>query len=305
MLVVVVVVMALEERARGRARYFAAPNSARPVAPVPLVGARKWLAVAACCVPIVIGFVLPLAILVSLALPAIETIAWGRYLAWFGNSVLVSTLAAIVTIVAVLLLAYSVRLAPPGRATTSVRLAARTMNLGYAVPGAVIAVGILIPLAQLDNTIDAWMKSAFGIATGLLLTGSLFALLYAYLVRYFAVAYQPVEAGLARITPAMDASARSLGSPPLDVFRRVHLPLLAPSVFAAAMLVFVDVMKELPATLVLRPFNFDTLAVIAYQLASDERLGEAALPSLTIVLAGVLPVFLLSRAISRSAAPMG
>jgi iron(III) transport system permease protein len=305
MLVVVVVVMALEERARGRARYFAAPNSARPVAPVPLVGARKWLAVAACCVPIVIGFVLPLAILVSLALPAIETIAWGRYLAWFGNSVLVSTLAAIVTIVGVLLLAYSVRLAPPGRATTSVRLAARTMNLGYAVPGAVIAVGILIPLAQLDNMIDAWMKSAFGIATGLLLTGSLAALLYAYLVRYFAVAYQPVEAGLARITPAMDASARSLGSPPLDVFRRVHLPLLAPSVFAAAMLVFVDVMKELPATLVLRPFNFDTLAVIAYQLASDERLGEAALPSLTIVLAGVLPVFLLSRAISRSAAPMG
>jgi iron(III) transport system permease protein len=305
MLVVVVVVMALEERARGRARYFAAPNSARPVAAVPLVGARRWLAVAACCVPIVIGFVLPLAILVSLALPAIQTIAWSRYLAWFGNSVLVSTLAALVTIVAVLLLAYSVRLAPPGRAATSVRLAARTMNLGYAVPGAVIAVGILIPLAQLDNTIDAWMKSAFGVTTGLLLTGSLVALLYAYLVRYFAVAYQPVEAGLARITPAMDASARSLGSPPLDVFRRVHLPLLAPSVFAAAMLVFVDVLKELPATLVLRPFNFDTLAVIAYQLASDERLGEAALPSLTIVLAGVLPVFLLSRAISRSAAPMG
>jgi iron(III) transport system permease protein len=185
------------------------------------------------------------------------------------------------------------------------KLAARTMSLGYAVPGAVIAVGILVPLALLDNRIDAWMKSAFGAGTGLLLTGTLAALLYAYLVRYFAVAYQPVEAGLARITPSMDASARSLGSAPLDVFLRVHLPLLAPSVFAAALLVFVDVMKELPATLVLRPFNFDTLAVIAYQLAADERLGEAALPSLTIVLVGVVPVFLLSRAIARASAPVG
>jgi iron(III) transport system permease protein len=305
MLVIVVVVMALEERARGRARYFAAPNGARPVARVALRGWRKWLAMAACCVPIVIGFVLPLLILVALALPAVATISWARYATWFGNSVLLATLAAVVTILVVLALAYAVRLAPPGRATTTVRLAARTMNLGYAVPGAVIAVGILAPLARLDNAVDAWMKSATGIATGLLLTGSLVALLYAYLVRYFAVAYQPIEAGLARITPAMDASARSLGSPPHDVFRRVHLPLLAPSVLAAGLLVFVDVLKELPATLVLRPFNFDTLAVIAYQLAADERLGEAALPSLTIVLAGVVPVFLLSRAISRTAAPIG
>jgi iron(III) transport system permease protein len=305
MLVVVVIVMALEERARGRARYFAAPNSARPVTPVVLHGWRKWLAVAGCCVPVGVGFLLPLVILLTLALPALEKIAWTRYLNWFGNSVLIALLAALLTIIAVLLLAYAARLAPPGRAAASMRLAARTMNLGYAVPGAVIAVGILVPLARLDNAVDAWMKSSFGVATGLLLTGSLVALLYAYLVRYFAVAYQPVEAGLARITPAMDASARSLGSPPMDVFRRVHLPLLAPSVLAAGLLVFVDVMKELPATLVLRPFNFDTLAVVAYQLASDERLGEAALPSLTIVLAGVLPVFLLSRAISRSAAPMG
>ena len=128
-----------------------------------------------------------------------------------------------------------------------------------------------------------------------MLTGSVFALLYGYLVRYFAVAYQPVEAGLARITPAMDASARSLGASPAEVFRRVHLPILAPSVLAAALLVFVDVMKELPATLVLRPFNSDTLAVVTYQLARDERLGEAALPALALVLVGLLPVALLSR----------
>jgi iron(III) transport system permease protein len=305
MLVVVVIVMTLEERARGRARFFAAPNSARPVTPTPLSGWRRWLAVFGCCVPISLGFVIPLVILVTLALPALPTIAWARFFDWFGNSVLVALLAAALTVVVVLLLAYATRLAPPGRANATVRLAARTMNLGYAVPGAVIAVGILVPLAWVDNAVDAWMKAALGVGTGLLLTGSLVALLYAYLVRYFAVAHQPVQAGLARITPAMDASARSLGSPPFDVFRRVHLPLLAPSVFAAGLLVFVDVLKELPATLVLRPFNFDTLAVIAYQLAADERLGEAALPSLTIVLAGVVPVFLLSRAISRAAAPIG
>jgi iron(III) transport system permease protein len=168
------------------------------------------------------------------------------------------------------------------------------------VPGAVIAVGILIPLAAFDNRLDSLMRSALGVSTGLLLTGSLFALLYGYLVRYFAVAYQPLEAGLTRITPAMDASARSLGSTPFDTFARVHLPILRPSVLAAALLVFVDVMKELPATLVLRPFNFDTLAVVAYQMASDERLGQAALPALTIVAAGIVPVVLLSRAISRA-----
>lgn len=305
MLTVVVIVMALEERARGQARYFAAPNSARPLTPTVLAGWPRAFAIAACCVPVVLGFVVPVAILVGLAVPSFATIAWSRYLLWLGNSVLAATAAALLTLAAVLFLAYAVRLAAPGRASACVRLAAKTMSLGYAVPGAVIAVGILVPLARLDNTLDAWMRAAFGAGTGLLLTGSLVALLYAYLVRYFAVAYQPVEAGLARITPAMDASARSLGSPPLDVFVRVHLPLLAPSVLAAGLLVFVDVMKELPATLVLRPFNFDTLAVIAYQLAADERLGEAAAPSLTIVLAGVLPVFLLSRAMARTTAPIG
>jgi iron(III) transport system permease protein len=204
---------------------------------------------------------------------------------------------------AVLALAYTARSVTQGRAAALVRASVKLMSLGYAVPGAVIAVGILIPLAMLDNRLNAAIAALFGRGPGLLLTGSVIALLYGYLVRYFAVGYQSVEAGLARITPAMDASARSLGSTPLDTFARVHLPILTPSVLAAALLVFVDVMKELPATLVLRPFNFDTLAVIAYQMASDERLGEAALPALTIVAAGVLPVALLSRAISKAAGP--
>ena len=305
LLVVVVVVMALEVRMRGRARFFSPPNSARPAPRTPLDRGRGVLAFIGCCVPLALGFVIPVAILLDLLWPTLGEAAWGRYLGWLWNSLLIAGLAAALTLAAVLGIAYAQRLLPGGRAAHAVRLATRAMNLGYAVPGAVIAVGILVPLALFDNALDAWLTSLFGVGTGLLLTGTLFALLYAYLVRYFAVAFQPVEAGLARITPTMDASARSLGAGPAEVFRRVHLPLLAPSLAAAALLVFVDVMKELPATLVLRPFNFDTLAVIAYQMAADERLGEAALPSLTLVLVGVVPVIMLSRAIGRSTRPGG
>ena len=303
LLVVVLVLMAFELRARGRARFVSAPNSARPAGRTRLRAGRGALAAFACCLPLAAGFFVPTAILVALAAPALPDLDPGRYLQWLRHSLFLGTAAALILVAVALALAYAVRLAASGRPARVVALAARLMNLGYAVPGIVIAVGILVPLAAFDNALDAWLKSVFGVGTGLLLTGSVAALLYAYVVRYFAVAFQPVEAGLARITPAMDASARSLGASPREVFARVHLPLLAPSLFAASLLVFVDVMKELPATLVLRPFNFDTLAVVAFQLAADERLGEAAIPSLTIVAVGVLPVILLSRAIARSSQP--
>ena len=303
LLVVVLVLMAFEQRARGRARFVSAPNSARPARRVRLDGARGVVAFIGCCIPLLVGFALPTAVLIGLAWPALPAVDPGRYLQWLWHSVSLGASAALIAIVLALLLAYAVRLLPRGGTARVVRMAARMMSLGYAVPGIVIAVGILLPLAAFDNALDGWLKSQFGSGTGLLLTGSVAALLYAYVVRYFAVAAQPIEAGLARITPAMDASARSLGAGPREVLWRVHLPLLAPSLFAAALLVFVDVMKELPATLVLRPFNFDTLAVIAYQFAADERLGEAAIPSLTIVAVGVLPVILLSRAIARSSQP--
>jgi iron(III) transport system permease protein len=303
LLAVVLLLMAYEQRARGRARFVSAPNTARPAQRVSLVGRRGLAAFFACCLPLAAGFVLPVAILVELAAPAIHQQDVGRYLQWVWHSVSVGAAAALIAIVVAVVLAYAVRLQPGAAAGRVVTFAARLMNLGYAVPGIVIAVGILLPLAAFDNALDAWMKANFDFGTGLLFTGSVAALVYAYVVRYFAVAFQPIEAGLARITPAMDASARSLGAAPREVFARVHLPLLAPSLFAAALLVFVDVMKELPATLVLRPFNFDTLAVIAYQLAADERLGEAAIPSLTIVAVGILPVVMLSRAIARSSQP--
>jgi iron(III) transport system permease protein len=303
LLAVVLVLMAFELRARGRARFVAAPNSARPAQRIALGGGRGVAALLACCLPLAAGFILPMAILIRLAAPAVQEVDLGRYLQWLLHSVTLGGGAALIAVAIALALAYAVRLASRGVPAQGVALAARLMNLGYAVPGIVIAVGILLPLAAFDNALDAWMKARFGIGTGLLVTGSLAALLYAYVVRFFAVAFQPIEAGLARITPAMDASARSLGASPREVFARVHVPLLGPSLFAAALLVFVDVMKELPATLVLRPFNFDTLAVIAYQFAADERLGEAAIPSLTIVAVGVLPVVLLSRAIAGSSQP--
>jgi iron(III) transport system permease protein len=299
LLVLVLIVIAVERHLRGRARYFTGPNSARPAPRQQMTGAAGALATLACLVPLVTGFVLPTAILVHLLLPTLDATLWGRFLGWLTNSVLIAGAAAVLTLATVLVLSYLQRM-QSGRAGVLVSWAVRTMNLGYAVPGAVIAVGVLVPMAAFDNRLDAWLRASFGVSSGLLVTGTVAALLYAYLVRYFAVAQQPVEAGLARITPAMDASARSLGASPLEVFRRVHLPLLSPSLLAAALLVFVDVMKELPATLVLRPFNFDTLAVIAYQMAADERLGEAALPSLTIVLMGLVPVIWLSRAIGKA-----
>jgi iron(III) transport system permease protein len=163
------------------------------------------------------------------------------------------------------------------------------------MPGAVIAVGLLIPLGKLDNALAAWLERTFGLDPGLVLTGTLAVLVYAYLVRLLAVSLQTTEAGLAKITPSMEDAARSLGATPAGTLARVHMPLLRPTLATAALLVFVDVLKELPATFALRPFNFDTLAVQAYNLAKDERLTEAAVPSLVIVAIGLLPVLLVSK----------
>jgi len=174
----------------------------------------------------------------------------------------------------------------------------RIAGLGYAIPGAVIAVGILVPVARLDNLINEWMTGAFGKGPGLLLTGSIVALVYAYLVRFLAVALQTVEAGLSKVTPSMDDAARGMGLSPSGTLFRVHVPIIRGSLLTAGLLVFVDVMKELPATFVMRPFNFDTLAVQAYNFASDERLAEAATASLVIVAVGLLPLFILCRAIA-------
>jgi iron(III) transport system permease protein len=219
-----------------------------------------------------------------------------RIYALVTNTFTLAGVAAVAAVLVALLLAYAAR----SIKSPLVHGANRLAVLGYALPGAVLAVGILLPLGKIDNAIAAWIHAQFGVKTGLLLTGSMIGLIYAYLVRFLAVAFQTVEAGLTRVTTSMDDAARSLGLTPTRTLARVHVPIMSGSVAIAALLVFVDVMKELPATFAMRPFNFDTLAVEAYNLAKDERIAEAAVPSLLMVGIAVLPLILLLRQMARS-----
>jgi len=288
LLIAVTVLMMLEQKSRGRARYYAVGSRTKMQLPMPLRGVHGWSATLFCAVPVLLGFLIPLAILLRLMWRE-DTVTFGtRYLGWLQNSVLLAGITALIAVIVCILLAYAARVT-----RSSVQAACnRIVSMGYAVPGAVIAVGILIPLSRFD---------AWGAEHGLnfILTGSVTALVYAYLVRFLAVSYQSVQAGLVKITPSMDASARILGHGLGAMLMRVHAPLLWRSVLTAGLLVFVDVVKELPATLTVRPFNFDTLAVITHQLASDERLGEAALPAFTIVMIAFVPVIVLARAIAK------
>jgi iron(III) transport system permease protein len=216
---------------------------------------------------------------------------WGRFAQWAGSSLALAALAALAATGVSLALAFALR-RREGWSDRVLAAGARVLALGYAVPGAVVALGILMPVA--------WLQQSFPqLGAGALFTGTMLGLLYAYAVRFSAVALQTVEAGYARIPGSVDETARLLGATRGRTFVALHLPLLRRSALAAALLVFVDVMKELPATLVLRPFGTDTLAVVAYNLARDERLAEAALPSLSIVAVGLVPVLLLSRAMRR------
>jgi iron(III) transport system permease protein len=219
-----------------------------------------------------------------------------RFLQLAANSVTLAALTSALLVVLALLMAYNARLHPGIFSVNLNRVAA----LGYAVPGLVIAVGTLIPLAQLDNTLDAWMRASFGVSTGLLLTGSIAALVVAYVVRFFSIGLQTVDASLEKVRPSMDDAARSLGCGPVESLLRIHVPIMARGLFTAALLIFVEVMKELPATLVMRPFNFDTLATQVYILAHDERLSEASTAALAIVAVGIIPLIAISRNIARA-----
>ena len=296
LLAFVVAVLTLERASRGRSRYADASLRGRNVPRLRLAGWRAALAVAACALPLLLGFVLPALVLAGLA-TSTELLPLRRFATLAGNSVLVAGLTAAAAVAVALLIAYAAR----AQHGALMRAAHRVAGFGYALPGSVIAVGVLIPVTRLDHALAAALRSWAGIDAGLLFTGSIAALVYACLVRYLTAALQSVDAGLARITPSMDHASRSLGLTAGQTLTRVHLPLLRGSVLTAALLVFIDVMKELPATLVMRPFNFDTLATTAYTLASDERLAEAAAPALAIVAVGLGPMVLLCRRIARGA----
>ena len=292
---VVLLVLLLERLSRGRARF--GSSGVRRTAPrgVPLAGWHAALAMAACALPLVAGFVLPGVVLLQMAFSGGDAQFGPRFAALARNSFVVSALTALLAVMLALLVAYARRLDRGVLARATHALS----GMGYALPGSVIAVGVLIPVARLDNLLAQWLRQSFGWEVGLLLTGSIAALVFACVVRFLAAALQTVDSALLRITPHMDDAARSLGLTPARTLARVHAPLLRRGLLTAALLVFIDVMKELPATLVMRPFNFDTLATQAYTLASDERLAEASTASLAIVAVGMLPLVVICRQIAK------
>lgn len=296
LMVFVFALIVLERYSRRRARYHHTSRRHQDLRRFQLTGGKALLAFLFSFSVLLFGFLLPAGQLLSWTVTVADKVIDGRFLQMLLNSLQLATLAAGLALILALLMAYGQRLYP----TRAIRYAVRLAAMGYAVPGAVIAVGVMIPFAWFDNTLDSWTRETFDYSTGLILSGTLVAVIFAYLCRFLAVALQTVESGLGRITPSMDEAGRSFGYRPLTMLSNVHIPMLKGSLLTALLLVFVDVLKELPATLILRPFNFNTLAVRAYELASDERLAEAAPAALAIVVAGIVPVILLSRTITRS-----
>ena len=287
LLLVVAVLLRIEQHAQKRMR-FASGRGGRAgsedAAPIVLNGVRAAMAWALCALPIALGFLLPVLFMLRPLTAAWGELPWTQFVAWSLNSVSLAGLSAVLATSIALGLGFALRRQPH----LLTRVAAQLAGLGYAVPGAVIVVGLLLPLGW-------WQSVAPNSSASYWITGTVLGVVWAYLVRFTAVALQSVQSGYSRVPASFDDSARMLGTTGVALLARVHWPLLKRSVGAAALLVFVDVMKELPATLVLRPFNSDTLAVVTYQLARDERLGEAALPALALVLVGLIPVLLLGR----------
>ncbi len=297
LLIFVLVILWIERSSRRRQQQFQ-PSSSRfkPVDRLRLHGWKNVLAFTVCALPVLLGFIIPCAVL---ALYAIKNfaISWNADFRQIAlNSVMLSTCAASITVFLGIFLAYSMRIAP----NRVLKWCTRFASTSYAVPGAVLAIGVMVTFTRFDNAVDAFARSQFNYSTGLLLSGTVTAIIFAYVVRFIAVAYGSIESSLCKITPSMDMAARSLGNTPTKMLWKVHIPMMRSGIITAALVVFVDCMKELPATLVLRPFNFDTLATHVYQFASDELIEQSALGALFIVLTGLIPIMLLSFSIDRS-----
>jgi len=292
LLLVVMLLLQIEKSAQSRMRFSnvkLSGTASREAQQIQLSRRQAWLVCIACSLPILFGFILPIGFMLKPLFSSEVTVPWDRFIDWSLNSLQLGAITALLAVGVALLLSFSLR----QKNHLFSRVTTNLVGLGYAVPGAVVVVGLLLPVTWLQQQ---WPDSKIGFW----LTATSLGLIWAYLVRFCAVALQSVQSGYARIPVSLDDSSRMLGVSGIGLLQQVHAPLLKRSVAAAALLVFVDVMKELPVTLVLRPFNTDTLAVVAYQLARDERLGEAALPSLALVLAGLLPVILLSRSMKKS-----
>ena len=279
--------IALERWQRGRAQYHAT-SVERPFDRKQLSRGRGWLLFLACLIPCLFGFIVPVLQLGQWALMTKKIDP--SFLVLTGNTFLVAVVAALLCVVAALLLTYSNRL----YRSLSLKVLTRVATLGYAIPGAVVAVGIMIPLLAFDRQLISWARNIFQTDIKLLLTGTLICLVLAYVVRFLTVAYNPLQSGYKKIGQHLDEASRSLGMPPWKTLIKINMPLLKTTLFSAGLLVFVDILKELPLTLILRPFNFHTLATKAFELASDELVAQAAWPSLVIIGVGLIPVYLIS-----------
>jgi iron(III) transport system permease protein len=303
-LVAVAIVLALlmaERALRGHGRFHHSTGRYRAIPFTDLEGWRGAAATAFCAVPVVVGFVAPFGLLLAQATAHVSEAFAASFWTAVRNSIGVAAAGAAVSVALGLALAYARRVAP----NAVVRVAVRGAGLGYALPGTVLALGLIIPLAAFDNRVDALLRASFGVSSGLLLSGSLFVLVLAYAIRFLTVALSALEAGFERLSPNLDAAARALGETALSALWRVHVPLLAPALGAAALLVFVDGMKELPATLLMRPFNFETLATHVYSYAGLEQFENATPGALAIVLVGLVPVLLLHQAVAGGRAGSG
>jgi iron(III) transport system permease protein len=298
LLLFVFMLVVIERLSRKRAQYHHTTNRYSALPQYRLSGYRALLALCACLLPLCFGFLLPACQLGLWAFETYATMVDAAFIKLTINTILLALSAAVIAVMLALFLAYGKRLLKSNSITAAIRVVAT----GYAIPGTVVAIGVIIPFAWFDNSVDSWLREHYDFSSGLLLSGSLFAVMFAYMVRFLAISIQSVEAGLVKVKPSMDEIARSLSCTPTEILMRVHLPLMKGTVLTAFLIVFVDVMKELPATLILRPFNFNTLAVRAFELAADERLADSSTAALMIVVVGLVPVILLSQSISASRA---
>lgn len=288
-LFVIVALLVVAEQFARRGQHFNPVSRSAPTELLPLTGIKAIGATITCTVPVLLGFVLPFAVLLNHALLEGDPMIGKGFSELLFNSVYVAGIAAILCALAALWLNYAQRL----RASTGVKLAVRTATLGYAIPGMVLAVGLLVPLTFLDRALSGFLRDNFEIVGGLFITGTVAGLIFVYVARFLTVAYNSSHMGMAALHYNLDAAARSLGATPSRVLSAIHLPLLRPAVLTGLLLVFIDVMKELPATLIMRPFNFETLATRVFRLAADERLAEASTAALSIILLSLIPTVMI------------
>jgi len=296
LMIFILMLLLVEQLSRQQARYHHTSTRYGTVNVNSLRGRPMCLAIIICGLPVVFGFIVPFIQLSIWALQTYADVVNEEFYILIGNSLGLAAVTAVIALAIGLFIAYSKRL----KSNLLTNAIVKILGIGYAIPGTVIAVGVLLPFAWLDNTISTWMIIHFDINTGLLLSGTVFALVFAYLVRFLPLALNTVDAGLTKIKPSMEEVGRCFGMSSAKILRKVHIPMMRGTLFTAVLLVFVDVLKELPATLILRPFNFNTLAIRTYELANEERLADAACPALAIVLVGIIPVIVLSRTIAQS-----